>query len=163
MNEKAMRALLLFLIVWVALAAIVTYLVQRGPKSPRRDVRFDVPVYPGARNVQREGAPETKWLRVTYELDARPPATQVVQYYDEQLAARGWRLARRDGTQDWQTMRGEKAVDVFWRKWLTEDELLRFDLGLTYVRGTEAMPGQMTAAAAVTRNIPIAPLSKRGE
>ena len=109
MNEKAMRSLLLFLVAWVLVAAVVTYGLRRASKSPHKDVRFEVPIYPGATNVQRQGAAETRWVRVTYELDARPPATQVVQYYERQLAAQGWRPVRRTKAMQWQTVEGEKV------------------------------------------------------
>ena len=154
MNEKAMRSLLLFLVAWVVLAAIVTYALRRA-KSPQGDIRFNVPVYAGARNVQREGAAEARWVRVTYELDARPPATQVVEYYEQQLPTQGWQASRRTRGRKWEHTRGAQPMDVLWRQWISEDELLRFDLYLTYLRGREAMPGQMTVKIEVGRNFPI--------
>jgi len=161
MNREAMRSLLIFLVAWVVIATIVTYALRRTPRTPDRDTHFDVPVYPGARNLQREGSAEIRWLLVTYELDARPPATEVIEYYREQLSARGWSPVKRTQAMEWQRRGEETPTDVLWRQWVSKDELLRFDLGLTYVRGAGAMPGRMTVRAAVTRNLPITP--RRGK
>ena len=157
MNREAMRSLLIFLLAWVVIAAVATYALRRAPRIATNATQFEVPVYPGARNLRREGSAEIRWLVVTYELDARPPATAVIEYYRQQLPPRGWLPVKRTHAMEWQRRGEESPTDVLWRQWVTKDELLRFDLGLSYVRGTEAMPGRMTVRAAVTRNLPITP------
>lgn len=157
MNREAMRSLLIFLVAWVVIASIVTYALRRGSRTPHTDMHFDVPVYPGARNLRREGSAEIRWLVVSYELDATPPATEVIEYYRQQLPSRGWLPVKRTQAMEWHRRGEETPTDVLWRQWLSKDELLRFDLGLTYVRGVEAMPGRMTVRAAVTRNLPLVP------
>ena len=155
MNRQAMRALLIFLLAWVVLVAVAPYALRRTPRSVKQTMLFEVPIYPGARNMRRDGSAEIRWLVVSYEIDAQPPAMEVVQYYEQELRSRGWRTVKPTNTMQWQHTSGERRTDVLWREWLSKDELLRFDLGLSYARGIGAMPGRMTVRAAVTRNLPI--------
>jgi hypothetical protein len=160
MNRDAMRSLLIVLGAWVVVAGVGGYLLTHFLQRQGPDPHFDIPIYSGATSVRQEGSADIRSRRVTYDLDTRPPATAVLEFYSSQLATRGWRATKRTRKLGWQHMAGTPPVDVLWREWLTEDELLRFDLYLAYRRGVGAMPGRMTVNIEVGRNLPVVPRGK---
>ena len=122
-RRELIVAILVVVVGWIALMVVLgkwqnRQAVERGPALPH---------YPGTESVKEQLVPNLGWRKYWFTLDQDYPSTAVYQFYQSELAPKGWR--RIGTTPTWVRVPGkDKMSDLFQTVWVSADRVYEIDL-----------------------------------
>jgi len=123
----------LFLVIAVICAAWVGLMLglsrwQQSRSGARPSAEPDLPHFPGTEGVDEQTSRNLGWRKYWFRLNEDYPSKSVLNFYQHEMDARGWRLVGSQQPQ-WHRRNGEEeAYDVLEATWVAPNRLFQLDL-----------------------------------
>ena len=108
-----------------------------GETTESYQARFEIPIFKGAYHIQTDADPVSGFDAIRYRVRLKPPAAEIIEFYDSYFNANGWissfEICQRhwDNSHD-QSAGSEPLMQQMYASWEHPDLDLKFVLWLKY-------------------------------